>query len=112
MLAIALSHYNLHVADPIWSNRASPIPFLGPKRYRPPPLSVAELPTIHAVVISHNHYDHMDHKTIKALNSRFGEAVRLVWVCIVVFFYYYADSELLFYFVFLSKVNKKWLVSS
>ena len=59
------------LADPIFSNRCSPLSIAGPKRYRPPPCSVDELPEIDAVCISHNHYDHLDVQTVKDLSARF-----------------------------------------
>jgi len=53
--------------DPIWSERCSPSSFIGPKRFHPPPIPLASLPPIDAVLISHDHYDHLDHATILAL---------------------------------------------
>jgi L-ascorbate metabolism protein UlaG (beta-lactamase superfamily) len=58
------------LTDPIWSERASPVGFAGPKRFWRPPLSLDELPALDAVVISHDHYDHLDQKTIEALGER------------------------------------------
>jgi L-ascorbate metabolism protein UlaG (beta-lactamase superfamily) len=58
--------------DPMWSDRASLSPLVGPHRLHPPPLSLDELPEIDAVVISHDHYDHLDMPTIKALAERFS----------------------------------------
>ena len=55
------------LTDPIWSSTPSPVPFLGPSRFVEPGLSLAELPSIDAVVISHNHYDHLDIPTLKSL---------------------------------------------
>jgi L-ascorbate metabolism protein UlaG (beta-lactamase superfamily) len=55
------------LVDPMWSARASPLGFVGPERFFAPPLALAELPPIDAVVISHNHYDHLDAPTIKRL---------------------------------------------
>lgn len=56
--------------DPILSDRASPFENIGPQRFFSPPLSLEELPRIDAVVISHDHYDHLDMKTIKFLATR------------------------------------------
>ena len=50
------------LTDPIFSNRASPVGFLGPKRLIPPAISIKDLPKIDVIVISHNHYDHLDIK--------------------------------------------------
>lgn len=52
------------LTDPIWSKRASPFSFLGPARYRDPGLTFEDLPHIDLVLISHNHYDHMDVETL------------------------------------------------
>jgi L-ascorbate metabolism protein UlaG (beta-lactamase superfamily) len=59
------------LTDPQFSNRASPISFLGPKRIRKPALQIAEIPTLDFVLISHNHYDHLDLPTIVALDKKF-----------------------------------------
>lgn len=64
------------LTDPIFSERCSPVPFAGPKRYRPPPCSIADLPRIDAVVISHNHYDHLDYSSVRQLNKRFGATLK------------------------------------
>ena len=59
------------LTDPVWGQRASPLPFAGPKRFHPPPAPLTALPSIDAVIISHDHYDHLDRSTIRALaNSR------------------------------------------
>ena len=50
--------------DPIFSERCSPVAFAGPERFHPLPLDRAHLPDIHAVLISHDHYDHLDQATI------------------------------------------------
>ncbi len=55
------------LTDPMWSERASPSAQVGPKRFHPPPLPLSELPKLDAVIISHDHYDHLDMGTIKAL---------------------------------------------
>lgn len=56
--------------DPVWGDRVSPFTWAGPKRFYPPPLPLAELPPLDAVVISHDHYDHLDWPTIVALGSQ------------------------------------------
>ena len=50
--------------DPVFSERASLVSFIGPKRFHPVPVSIADLPQIDAVVISHDHYDHLDYDSI------------------------------------------------
>jgi L-ascorbate metabolism protein UlaG (beta-lactamase superfamily) len=57
------------LTDPIWSERASPVSWSGPARYRPPGLAFSRLPPIDVVIISHNHYDHMDRNTIHRLRQ-------------------------------------------
>lgn len=56
--------------DPVWGERASPLPFAGPRRFFAPPLPLADLPPVDAVVISHDHYDHLDLPTVRALAMR------------------------------------------
>lgn len=63
------------LTDPIFSQRCAPVQFAGPKRYRPPALTVSTLPEIHAVVISHTHYDHLDYGSVKDLHKRFGDTI-------------------------------------
>lgn len=58
------------LVDPVWGKRVSPVPFLGPRRFHPPPLPLEELPAVDAVLISHDHYDHLDVPTVKALADR------------------------------------------
>ncbi|WP_079170794.1 MBL fold metallo-hydrolase [Streptomyces prasinopilosus] len=53
--------------DPVWGERCSPFPFAGPKRLHPAPLPLAALGPVDVVVISHDHYDHLDLPTVKAL---------------------------------------------
>jgi N-acyl-phosphatidylethanolamine-hydrolysing phospholipase D len=55
------------LTDPHWGDRASPVGFAGPRRLVPPGVAFADLPPIHAVVISHDHYDHLDEDTVKGL---------------------------------------------
>jgi len=58
------------LTDPIWSERASPSRWFGPKRFAAPPLALAALPRLDAVVVSHEHYDHLDEATVRALAAR------------------------------------------
>jgi N-acyl-phosphatidylethanolamine-hydrolysing phospholipase D len=60
------------LTDPIFSERASPFSFIGPKRAQAPGLSLAQLPHIDLVLISHNHYDHLDRDSVRALNLQAG----------------------------------------
>lgn len=60
------------LTDPIWSKRTSPISFAGPSRVHPPGIEFEKLPKIDVVLISHNHYDHMDSETIKKLEVEFS----------------------------------------
>ncbi|MDF1628675.1 MAG: MBL fold metallo-hydrolase [Alcanivoracaceae bacterium] len=64
------------LTDPVFSERCSPVQFIGPKRYTPAPLQVSELPLITHVLISHNHYDHLDEKTVRDLHRRFGDQLQ------------------------------------
>ncbi|KAI8901878.1 beta-lactamase superfamily domain-containing protein [Globomyces pollinis-pini] len=61
------------LTDPVYSERVSPVSFAGPKRYRPPPCSVEDLPPLSAVLISHNHYDHLDMATISQISKKYPE---------------------------------------
>ncbi|GAA6151508.1 MBL fold metallo-hydrolase [Pseudoteredinibacter isoporae] len=56
--------------DPVWSERASPFSFMGAKRFYPSPLAFEDLPDIDAVLISHDHYDHLDMETVKRLKEQ------------------------------------------
>ena len=60
------------LVDPVWSERVSPVTFAGPKRVRPPAIPFDMLPTIHTVLVSHGHYDHMDLATLRRLDERFS----------------------------------------
>ena len=55
------------VTDPVWGPRASPSRIAGPKRFRPVPIALKRLPKIDLVLVSHDHYDHLDYPTIKEL---------------------------------------------
>lgn len=57
------------LTDPVWSERASPLGWVGPRRWYAPPIPLGELPAIDAVVISHDHYDHLDQGTIAAMKD-------------------------------------------
>lgn len=69
-MLIQLGNINI-LTDPIWSRRASPFQWIGPKRMRPPGIRFEDLPEIHLVLISHNHYDHLDANTVRALENKF-----------------------------------------
>jgi L-ascorbate metabolism protein UlaG (beta-lactamase superfamily) len=55
------------LTDPVWGPRASPSAFAGPKRFHPVPVTLAQLPPLDAVIVSHDHYDHLDYPTILEL---------------------------------------------
>lgn len=55
------------LTDPVWSNRCSPSDVIGPQRLHPPPVQLEGLPAVDAVIISHDHYDHLDIDTVMAL---------------------------------------------
>lgn len=57
------------LTDPVWSKRASPVTWSGPKRHKAPGVQLEDLPPIDIVLLSHNHYDHMDTATLKQLTS-------------------------------------------
>lgn len=57
------------LTDPVWSERASPVAFAGPKRVTMPGVALTALPHIHVVLISHNHYDHLDVLTLRQLDA-------------------------------------------
>jgi len=61
------------LTDPIWNDRCSPVSFLGPKRHHAPPLSIEQLVHVDFVIISHDHYDHLDHPTIGRLLDHFPQ---------------------------------------
>lgn len=58
------------LTDPVWSERASPVSWIGPRRYYTPRIAIDDLPPIDVVLVSHDHYDHLDQATVVALNAR------------------------------------------
>ena len=58
------------LTDPVYAERASPFQWAGPKRFHAPPISLDELPPLEAVILSHNHYDHLDQKTVLQLAAK------------------------------------------
>jgi N-acyl-phosphatidylethanolamine-hydrolysing phospholipase D len=60
------------LTDPAFSDRVSPFSSIGPKRFVAPGVSLAQLPHIDAVLVSHNHYDHLDERSVRALNAQPG----------------------------------------
>jgi len=61
------------LTDPVFSRRASPLSFAGPQRKTPPPLRINEMHQLDAVLISHNHYDHLDSATVRQIARRFPD---------------------------------------
>jgi N-acyl-phosphatidylethanolamine-hydrolysing phospholipase D len=59
------------LTDPIWSERASPVQFAGPRRWVPAAVDFDRLPPIDAVILSHDHYDHLDSSTVSRLAERY-----------------------------------------
>ena len=66
------------LTDPMFSNRASPISLIGPQRQQPPGLPLTDLPTVDVVLISHNHYDHLDRPSVLDIANRAQAAGRPV----------------------------------
>jgi L-ascorbate metabolism protein UlaG (beta-lactamase superfamily) len=58
------------ITDPVFAERASPVQWAGPKRFHQPPISIDELPAIEAVILSHNHYDHLDYQAVLKLADK------------------------------------------
>jgi N-acyl-phosphatidylethanolamine-hydrolysing phospholipase D len=66
------------LTDAMWSRRASPLPWLGPERLVPPGVPFDALPPIDVVILSHDHYDHLDDATVRAIVRRSGDSVQ--WI--------------------------------
>lgn len=60
------------LTDPVFAERASPFQNLGPKRFHAPPIALADLPPLRGVILSHDHYDHLDRETVLALAATTG----------------------------------------
>src|SRR6185295_6449259 len=58
------------LTDPVWGERVSPVDWAGPKRFHRAPAAVSELPSLGAVLVSHDHFDHLDYPTIVELARR------------------------------------------
>lgn len=65
------------LTDPIWGERASPVSFLGPKRKIPPAVAMKDLPVIDYVLISHDHYDHLDNHSVEELHRLYP---KILWI--------------------------------
>lgn len=73
-LLIQIAGINI-LTDPHWSDRASPVQFAGPRRVTPPGIAFDDLPPIDLVLLSHNHYDHLDLITLRRLHAAFSPRV-------------------------------------
>ena len=67
------------LVDPVWDERAAPTNWSGPKRFFPAPLELKNLPAIDAVIVSHNHYDHLGASTIRAM-AHLAAVERARWI--------------------------------
>jgi len=60
----------LWITDPVFAERASPVQWAGPKRFHAPPIALEDLPDLRGVILSHDHYDHLDRETVIALADK------------------------------------------
>ena len=60
------------ITDPVFAERASPVQWMGPKRFHAPPIALEELPPLRGVILSHDHYDHLDRETVLQLAQTTG----------------------------------------
>ncbi|MFC4275205.1 MBL fold metallo-hydrolase [Achromobacter aloeverae] len=65
-------HGQLWLTDPVFGERASPFASMGPRRFHAPPIALDDLPALRAVILSHDHYDHLDRDTVVALAAKTG----------------------------------------
>lgn len=73
---VLIQHAGLNIiTDPVFSKRASPFSFMGPKRKRNPSVKIDDLPPIDVILISHDHYDHLDVKAIQFITSKYNSKV-------------------------------------
>ena len=75
---------NLHgqqwLVDPVWSERASPVSFAGPKRFHPLPIDLDSMPTMDGLILSHDHYDHLDAETLARIHPKVARFVTTLGV--------------------------------
>ena len=99
-LLVQMNGLNL-LTDPVFSDRCSPIQwFFGPKRFRPPPCTLDDLVSqirIDAVLISHNHYDHLDFTSVRQLTQRSNEVVFCVPLGLRAWFERYVSSSTIYH---------------
>ena len=76
-MLLQLGPFNV-LTDPVWSERASPFSWIGPRRLMPPGVRFEQLPEIDLILLSHNHYDHLDAPTVRRIAQRFPAAS---WLC-------------------------------
>jgi N-acyl-phosphatidylethanolamine-hydrolysing phospholipase D len=79
------------LTDPHWSRRASPSQRLGPARFQEPGIPFDELPPVDAVLLSHDHYDHLDRGTVERLRDRFGAELR--WITPLAYRAWFGDLD-------------------